>query len=84
MTTPLIRRAVTVLLGDPRQLADRIQLVFGEHGVAATCKVVEILVEVEVSTLGLEGEDADERVESWIAQAAVDVAARIEWSDPSS
>jgi hypothetical protein len=81
MDQPLIRRKIAVLLGDPKGVADRVEFVFGEAGVAAHCKVTDGVVSIDVSTLGLPAIHVGERVDSWIEQAAADVAARIEWSD---
>ena len=81
MDQPLIRRKIAVLLGDPQAVADRVEFVFGEAGVAAHCKVTDGVVSIDVSTLGFADVNGGERVDSWIEQAAADVAARIEWSD---
>ena len=83
MTRPVLRQAIDVVLGDPQRVADRIEAAFGEHDVAAVCHVEETIVKVDVSTLALESGRAGEHVRAWIEQAAVDVAARIQWLDAS-
>ena len=78
MPPPLIRRTILVVLGDPQQLADRIEVVFGSQDVAVSCHVHEMIVKIEVSTLDLADKDLEETIDAWIAQSATDVAASIE------
>jgi hypothetical protein len=80
---PLYRRTIDVVLGDPEQVAQRIEVLLGEQEIAVVCRVSGTIVKLEISTLDLEGDDWGERFDAWIEQAAIDVAARIQWSEAS-
>jgi hypothetical protein len=83
MPPPLIRRTVDVMLGDPHVLADRVERVFAEQEIAAVCRVEGTFVHIDVSTLDLAGDNLEESIESWITQAATDVAASVRWAQRS-
>jgi hypothetical protein len=77
MTTGLVKKTVDVVLGEPQAVADRIEIVFAEQGVAAVCKRKGSLVRADISLLEEFPEDG---IDASIQQAATDVAARIRWS----
>jgi hypothetical protein len=83
MAPPLIRRSIDVVLGDPQQVADRIEVIFASQHVAVVCHIAGSVVKVEISTLDLAEKDLEEHLEAWIEQAAADVAARIQWMQAS-
>jgi hypothetical protein len=78
MTSGLVKKTVDVVLGDPRAVAERIEVVLAGQGVAASSKLKGSLVHVEISLL----EDyPEESIQASIEQAAADVAASIRSSD---
>jgi hypothetical protein len=81
MTTGLVKKTVDVVLGEPQAVADRIEVVFAEQGVAAVCKRKGSLVRADISLLEERPEDS---LEVSIEQAATDVAARVRWSDDAA
>jgi hypothetical protein len=81
MPAPVIQRVIEVVIGDPEQVARSIEAAFAGQDVAAVCEVDERLVKIDVSTLDLEDEHLDERIDALIDQAASDVMATIEWPE---